>query len=60
MCRSELLLGAGDLAEIKGLRGNDAGHLAASASRQGRRRRRRSRRRFDLAKPLQPPEATNG
>ena len=61
---TELVRAAGDLAEVEGLRGYDAVHLAAAIAAQAtvvatadiRLLEAAERRRFDVANPLHPPE----
>jgi uncharacterized protein len=64
---TEVVLAAGDLAEVEGLRGYDAVHLAAAiaanvavfATADDGLLAAARRRRFDVANPLQPPETAN-
>jgi predicted nucleic acid-binding protein len=64
---TEVVVAAGDLAEIEGLLGYDAVHLAAAiaakvavvATADNELLAAARRRRFDVANPLQPPEAAN-
>jgi predicted nucleic acid-binding protein len=64
---TEVVVTAGDLAEVEGLRGYDAVHLAAAiaakvtvvATADDELLAAARRRRFDIANPLQPPEAAN-
>lgn len=64
---TELVLAVGDLAQVEGLRGYDAVHLAAAiaakvtvvATADAKLLAAARRRRFDVANPLQPPEAAN-
>jgi predicted nucleic acid-binding protein len=64
---TEVVVAAGDLAEIQCLRGYDAVHLAAAiaakvtvvATADKELLAAARRRRFDVANPLQPPEVAN-
>ena len=68
-CRvtTDVVIAAGDLAEVEGLRGYDAVHLAAViaakvtvvATVDNELLEAARRRRFDVANPLQPPDAAN-